>query len=82
MNNYETNNFYIIDTPGFSSIDIINYSIEDIKNSFIEFRNKDCKFNNCNHINEKGCKVIDSVNNNIILKSRYDNYLKFIGELK
>lgn len=79
---YEINNFYIVDTPGFSSIDINNYSKEEIKNSFIEIKNVNCKFNNCNHINEKGCLVIDKVNKGEILKSRYDNYLKFLGEIK
>ena len=76
---YEINNFYIVDTPGFSSIDIDNYTIDEIKNSFIEFKNITCKFNDCNHINEKGCNVIDNKN---ILSSRYENYVKFIEEVK
>ena len=79
---YDMDNFYIVDTPGFSSIDIDNYSIEEIKNSFVEFRNKKCKFNNCNHIKEKGCTVIEELNNGKILQSRYDNYLRFIKEFK
>ena len=74
---YEINNFFIVDTPGFSSIDIDNYSKEEIKNSFIEFRNIECKFKDCMHINEKGCNVI---NNLKILPSRYDNYRRFISK--
>ncbi len=77
----ELNNFYIVDTPGFSQIDINNYSKEEIKNSFKEFSNIKCKYNDCEHNNEKGCLVKEYVNNNKILKSRYDNYLKFIKEL-
>ncbi len=77
---YEIDDFYIIDTPGFSSIDISIYSKEDIKNSFIEFKDKECKFNDCKHICEKGCQVIEDVNNKKILLSRYENYLKFIRE--
>jgi ribosome biogenesis GTPase len=76
---YEIKKFYVVDTPGFSSIDISNYTKEDIKNSFIEFRNIECKFKDCNHINEIGCNVKD---NKSILKSRYENYLKFVGEIK
>ena len=30
------------------------------------------------HINEKECVVKELVNKNIILKSRYENYIKFI----
>lgn len=77
---FKVDNFYIIDTPGFSSIDINNYSKEEIKNSFIEFNKYDCKFKDCNHEKEIGCKVIEKVNTGIILKSRYDNYLRFIKE--
>ncbi len=76
---YEMDNYYVVDTPGFSSIDINNYSFEEIKNSFIEIRNIKCKYNDCKHINEDGCNVI---NNNSILKSRYNNYIKFIKEQK
>ena len=79
---YEINNFYIVDTPGFSSIDIDKYSIDEIKTSFIEFRNKKCKFNNCNHIKEKGCNILEDLNNGLILQSRYDNYIRFIKESK
>ena len=75
-------NFYIVDTPGFSSIDIGEYTKEEIKTSFLEFRGITCKYNNCMHIKENGCEVIKLVNNSKILKSRYDNYLSFIKESK
>ncbi len=78
---FEVNDFYIVDTPGFSSIDITKFSKVEIKNSFREFQGITCKFNNCNHINEKGCKVIEEVNKGNIRKSRYENYLSFISEV-
>lgn len=74
---FELDKFYIVDTPGFSSININTYKEEEIKNSFIEFRNIECKFKDCKHINELGCNV---KNNKNILSSRYENYLKFIKE--
>jgi len=77
---FEIDNYYIVDTPGFSSIDINNYSLDEIKNSFIEFRNLDCKFKDCKHENELGCKIIEEKNNGNILNSRYENYLRFIKE--
>ena len=79
---YEIDDFYIVDTPGFSKIDINTYSLEGIKNSFIEFPKNKCQFNDCKHIKEPNCEVINLVNKNIILKSRYDNYIKFLEELK
>ena len=79
---YEIDNFFIVDTPGFSSIDTNMYSEGEIKNSFIEFRSIKCKFNDCKHLNELGCNVKKAVEEGKILKSRYDNYVKFIGEIK
>lgn len=66
----------IADTPGFSAIDINDMTNEEIKNTFKEF-NVNCKYKDCSHLKEEGCKVIELVNSNKILRSRYENYLKF-----
>lgn len=68
----------VLDTPGFSSIDFSGISDKDIKDNFIEFNRFNCYYKDCMHINEKDCKVKDAVKNGLILKSRYDNYVKFI----
>lgn len=77
---FEIDNYYIVDTPGFSSIDINNYSKEEIESSFVEFRGLECKFKNCSHEKELGCKVIHEKNKGNILLTRYTNYIKFIKE--
>lgn len=69
----------ILDTPGFSSIDLNNLTKEDIKNGFIEFGNYNCPYSDCMHIKETECKIIEAVNNGEILESRYENYKKFIN---
>lgn len=74
---YKINNFYIVDTPGFSKIDINKYDKESIKKSFIEFKNYICKYKDCTHVDEQGCSIRDNKN---ILESRYNNYIKFIKE--
>ena len=79
---FSIDNFYVVDTPGFSAIDINEYSKDVIKSSFVEFRDITCKYNNCNHIKEDGCEIIKLVNSGKILKSRYENYLSFIKESK
>ena len=71
----------VMDTPGFSSLDFHNITKEELKKSFLEINNSNCKFKDCNHINETGCEVIKKVNDNSILKSRYDNYLRFLNEV-
>ena len=50
---------------------------EQIKESFLEFNNYNCPYKNCKHLNEKECVVKKQVGKTI-LKSRYDNYKKFI----
>lgn len=70
----------VLDTPGFSSLDLSNLKDTDIKDSFIEFKNYNCDFKNCMHLNEKNCKVKNAVNNNKILNTRYENYKKFINK--
>ena len=52
----------------------------DIRDNFIEFNTyKDkCKYKDCMHNLEDVCEVKNKVNDNTILKSRYENYLKFI----
>ncbi len=71
----------IADTPGFSSLSLSYINKEDLKNSFLEFSNFTCPFNDCLHINERNCAVKNAVTNNIILKSRYENYLNFSKEV-
>ena len=68
----------VLDTPGFSSIDLKEMTECDIRDSFIEFEEYECPFRDCMHIKEKECAVIDAVNNNEILESRYENYKKFV----
>ena len=72
----------LLDTPGFSSIDLSIYSKDDLKNAFKEFRNSGCKYKDCMHNNEKidECIVKNKVKNGEILKSRYENYIKFISD--
>lgn len=66
----------VLDTPGFSDIDI--NLVDDINKYFIEFKKYECPFKNCKHINEKECEIKKQVASGNILKSRYNNYKKFV----
>lgn len=79
---FEIHDFYVADTPGFSSIDFIDRSKEEIKNSFVEFSDYTCRFNDCMHNKENNCAVKDAVDNNEIRHSRYDNYISFINNMR
>ena len=75
---YYKNGTYIIDTPGFSALEIAEEDVNNIKFYFKEFKNDECKFRDCNHINEIGCKVKYDYENNNISKFRYENYKKMV----
>lgn len=75
-----TNKSLIADTPGFSSLEL-DIDKQKIKESFIEF-NLNCKYSTCDHTKPSGCKVLEAVENGSILSSRYNNYLKFISEVR
>ena len=77
---HKIHNGLVADTPGFSSVSFIDMSKQDIRDNFIEFNEyKDkCKFRDCMHENEIICEVKNKVKENQIIKSRYDNYIKFI----
>lgn len=78
----EYDNGYIADTPGFSSLDFFGFEIEDLKKGFVDFYklSRDCRYSDCNHINEPDCNVKNNLDK--ILKTRYENYLKFYEEIK
>lgn len=78
------NNGWLADTPGFGTMEFIDMNEVDVSHSFVEFfeESSNCKYNGCLHISEPYCKIKELVNNNVILKSRYENYLQFIEEIK
>lgn len=78
---------YIADTPGFSSFDTNKYDIifkDELASCFREFGDfiGKCRFQDCNHISEPGCAVIDAVNSGIISKSRHESYINMFEEAK
>ncbi len=78
---------YIADTPGFSSFDTNKYDIifkDELASCFREFDDfiGKCKFQDCYHISEPGCAVIDAVNSGIISKSRHESYINMFEEAK
>lgn len=68
---------FLIDTPGIKGFGLVEFQKSDLSHYFIEFREylHDCKFNNCQHVNEPKCAVIEALNNGEIAESRYQNYL-------
>ncbi len=78
------NGGYIIDTPGFTSLEIPDVSDKyELENLFPEFSNYEgCKFSDCIHINEPECMVKDAVEKGKISQLRYNFYVKIHNILK
>lgn len=75
---------YCIDTPGIKEFGLAEMEPEEIGDYFPEIRRlkADCKFDNCKHLNEPKCAVIEAVGSDEIAKSRYQSYLDFMDEIK
>ncbi len=76
---------YVLDTPGFSALDLsFIKKEEEIREYFKEMRdiNYLCQFRSCLHDKEPKCEVKKRVELGIISKTRYENYLKFLNEIK
>ena len=74
----------LVDTPGFSSIDLSIFDKETIRDNFTEFKKYNCKYKDCMHNNEgiDECAIKRAVNDGLILSSRYENYIKFLKNEK
>lgn len=73
-------NSAIVDTPGFSKVRfdfILPHEIDLLFDEMAKYRNH-CKYGNCLHINEDGCKVLDNIDK--IAESRYESYIEFVSE--
>lgn len=73
----------VADTPGFSSIDLMDITPEELPTLFPEFLeySGECQFRGCRHVNEPNCKVKEELAAGRIMQSRYDNYLYFLNEI-
>lgn len=84
---YMENGGYIVDTPGFSALDLKKgekLDMEQLQYLFAEFEPflDKCRFSSCTHTVENGCAVIDAVANGQIHKSRFESYRLIYSELK
>ena len=78
---------YVIDTPGFSSFDTeeLNWALkEHLPETFPEFAPyfPSCRYQGCMHTQEKGCAVLQAVQEGKISSSRHNSYVRLWKELK
>lgn len=76
-----SNDTYIVDTPGFSSIDLSFIKPSELQYVFKEFKTGECKFSSCLHHKEIGCRVKEDLENRVISRDRYEAYINILEEL-
>lgn len=73
----------VIDTPGMRELgmwncdDGIDKTFQDIEKYF-----GTCKFSDCTHTSESGCKVLEAIKNGELSEERYNAYMKLKNEAR
>jgi len=75
---------YILDTPGFSSLELEEMEADELKLYFPEFHPHEgkCRFRGCIHQNEPDCAIKQAGKAGLVSKQRYLSYLQLYKELK
>ncbi len=74
---------YVIDTPGIKEYGLALIDAYDLSFYFPEMKQRlhNCRFNNCQHLNEPGCAVKEALDNGTIEQRRYNSYREIREEL-
>lgn len=81
---YETDEGYIIDTPGIKGFGTFDMKREEVGHYFKEIFHfsHHCRFNNCTHTHEPHCAVREALERHDIAESRYNSYLSMLEDEK
>ena len=71
---------FLIDTPGIKGFGVVDMERSEIYHFFREIflKSKECRFNNCLHLDEPGCAVRSAVETGEIAFLRYKSYLNIM----
>lgn len=75
---------YLVDTPGFSEVGLWGIDPGELDTCFPEFRPflNDCRYADCRHRTEPGCRVREGVEGGGIARDRWESYLVLLSELE
>jgi len=78
---------WVADTPGFGTLEIADQESltkENLALCFREFAPYEgqCRFPDCAHVKDKGCRILEAVAAGEIPKSRWEGYVSLYEELK
>lgn len=80
---YVGENTYVMDTPGFTSVDFDSVNPVNLPLMFDEFIPYlvHCRFSDCTHRKEKDCAVCAALSDGKISRTRYDSYVNMYDYL-
>ena len=72
----------VIDTPGIKGFGTFDMEPEEVGHYFREIfeTGRECRFGNCLHTHEPGCRVREAVEEGRIALSRYESYLSMLAD--
>ena len=75
---------YLVDTPGFSEVGLWGIDPGQLDSCFPEFRPflDDCRYADCRHRTEPGCRVREGIDSGAIARDRWESYLVLLEELE
>jgi ribosome biogenesis GTPase len=75
---------YLVDTPGFSEVGMWGVDPQTLADCFPDFRPflGDCRYGDCRHRSEPGCKVREALQGGAIAPDRHESYLALLEELE
>lgn len=70
----------LIDSPGVREFNLWPVTAEQIISGFKEFKPylSGCRFRDCRHLVEPGCKLLEAVESGNVSRSRFENYLELV----
>ena len=74
---------YLYDTPGFTSFDLTGIEAKDLSKFYPEILSleAECRFDDCNHTHEPGCRVLRALRDGNLNPLRYQSYVRTYREL-
>ncbi|MDB4905496.1 MAG: ribosome biosis GTPase RsgA [Gemmatimonadetes bacterium] len=74
---------FVVDTPGLREIGMWALALRELDDCFPEFRphRGECRFQDCAHVSEPGCKIREALQKGEVAAARYDSYLKIREEI-
>jgi ribosome biogenesis GTPase len=72
---------FIIDTPGIREFGVVDLNNAELSHYFKEMKPYigKCRFNNCKHMNEPQCAVLEAIEQGIIPAERYQSYISIMA---